>query len=105
MTRPAPLTISPETKKTALAIRELHAAAAPDLLNEEWFIIENVSGSSINVRGCVLTVAENAHRRPHMLGTLDPGFVLSPGAKIRVVTGSAARKAEGTPPAEADEIK
>ncbi len=106
MTRPAPITITTsEVKKTALAIRELHAPEAPDLLNQEWFVLENVSGNSINVRGCVLTVAENAHRRPHVLGTLDPGFVLSPGAKIRVVTGSAARKAEGTPPDESDELK
>jgi hypothetical protein len=105
MTRPAPLTITGEVKKTALAIREIHAPEAPDLLNEEWFVIENVSGNSINVRGCVLTVAENAHRRPHVLGTLDPGFVLSPGGKIRVVTGAPAKKAEGTPPAESDDLK
>ena len=106
MTRPAPHTISTgEVKKTALAVREIHAPTSAELLNEEWIVLENVSQTSINVRGCVLTIAENAHRRPHVLGTLYPGFVLPPGAKVRVVTGSAARKAEGTPPAESEELK
>jgi hypothetical protein len=105
MNRPAPHTIgdSGEVKKTALAIRELHAGG--EKLNEEWLVLENVSGSTINVRGCVITVAENVHRRPHILGTLDPGFMLSPGGRIRLVTGSPARKAEGTPPAETEELK
>src|SRR4051812_11025472 len=100
MTRPAPHTISENTagKKTALAIRELHKGSDSEKLNEEWLILENVSASTINVKGCVLTVAENAHRRPHVLGTLDPGFLLSPGGRIRLVTGSAARKGEGAPP-------
>ena len=106
MTRPAPHTITTgEVKKTALAVREIHPPTKAELLNEEWIVLENVSQTSINVRGCVLSVAENAHRRPHVLGTLDPGFVLSPGAKVRVVTGSAARKAEGAPPAESEELK
>ena len=107
MTRPTPHMISENqgTKKTALAIRELHAASGPEMLNEEWFLLENVSQSSINVRGCVLTVAESAHRRPHTLGTLDPGFILPPGEKVRVVTGNPARKGEGAAPAESDELK
>jgi hypothetical protein len=106
MTRPAPHTITTsEVKKTALAIRELHATNDGEKLNEEWFLLENVSQSSINLRGCVLTVAENAHRRPQVLGTLDPGFILSPGAQIRVVTGNPARKSEGAPPAETEELK
>jgi len=106
MTRPAPHTVTTgEVKKTALAVREIHAPGAPELLNEEWIVLENVSQTSINVRGCVLTVAESAHRRPHILGTLDPGFVLPPGAKVRVVTGSAARKAEGSAPEEKEELK
>jgi hypothetical protein len=103
MTRPAPHTISEGVKKTALAIVEMHAGG--EKLNEEWFVLENTSQSSINVRGCVLSVAENAHRRPHQLGTLDPGFILSPGGRIRLVTGAPARKAEGTPPAETEELK
>jgi hypothetical protein len=106
MTRPAPITTTTsEVKRTALAIRELHPASSDAKLNEEWLVLENVSASSINVRGCALSVAENAHRRPHLLGTLDPGFVIAPGEKIRVITGSAARKAEGAPPAESEEVK
>ena len=104
MSRPAPHMIS-ENKKTALAIVELHSASSAEKLNEEWFLLENVSQSSINVRGCVLTVAENVHRRPHSLGTLDPGFILSPGGQIRVVTGNPARKIEGAPPAETEDVK
>jgi hypothetical protein len=94
-----------EVKKTALAFKELHPTKDAEKLNEEWFVLENVSQSSINVRGCVLTVAENVHRRPHALGTLDPGFILSPGAQIRVITGNPARKTEGAPPAESDDVK
>lgn len=106
MTRPAPHIITTSVvKKTALAIRELHATDDGEKLNGEWFLLENVSQTSINLRGCVLTVAENVHRRPQVLGTLDPGFILSPGGQIRVVTGNPSRKNEGAAPAETEELK
>ena len=96
-----------ETKKrkTALTISELHPPSHEEKLNEEWMILENASANSLSVRGCSLTVAENAHRRPHGLGTLEPGFILEAGAKIRLVTGSPAKKAQGAAPAETDELK
>jgi hypothetical protein len=98
MTRPHLLSFTSEVKKTALAFRMLHAAPTAEALNEEWMLLENTGGNSINSRGCALTIAVNEHRRPHPLGTLDPGFILGPGEKVRLVTGSPAKKAQGTPP-------
>ena len=104
MTRPHLLQFTGEVKKTALTIRELHACEG-EKLNEEWILLENSSGSSINVRGCTITVAENEHRRPSIVGTLDPGFILEAGAQIRLVSGSAANKKHGAPPKEDSELK
>jgi hypothetical protein len=98
MTRPHLLSFSGDVKKTAFAFRELHATSSPEALNQEWLLLENVGGNSVNVRGCQLTVAANAQRRPHPLGTLDPGFILQAGGKIRLVTGSPAKKSQGAPP-------
>jgi hypothetical protein len=81
-----------------LVIRELHAPKDPALLNEEWILVENTGPNAINSAGCAITVARNANERPRALGTLDPGFVLQPNEKMRIVTGSPAKKAQGTPP-------
>jgi hypothetical protein len=105
MTRPHLLSFTSEVKKTALSFRELHPASNAEALNEEWFLLQNTGPNSINVRGCMLTVAENIHRRPSTLGTLDPGFILEAGAQIRLVSGSPAKRAQGTPPAETEELK
>ena len=50
-------------------------------------------------------MARRASERPHPLGTLDPGFILQPNQKIRLVTGTPSKKAHGTPPDEKDDIK
>ena len=84
----------------ALVIRELHKPSKPDLLNEEWLLLENTGPNPVSAAGCALTVARRAQDRPHPLGTLDPGFVLQPNEKIRLVTGSPSKKAQGTPPDE-----
>jgi hypothetical protein len=84
----------------ALLIRELHQPSKPDLLNEEWLVIENTGPNPWNAHGCAVTVARNGNERPHPLGTLDPGFVLQPNEKIRLVTGSPSKKAQGAPPDE-----
>jgi hypothetical protein len=84
----------------ALVIRELHKPSKPDLLNEEWLVIENTGTNPWNAHGCALLVARNPNDRPRPLGTLDPGFVLQPNEKIRLVTGSPSKKAQGTPPDE-----
>jgi hypothetical protein len=83
-----------------LLIRELHKASKADMLNEEWLLIENTGPNPWNAHGCALTTARTENDRPRPLGTLDPGFVLQPNEKIRLVTGSPSKKAQGTPPDE-----
>ena len=83
-----------------LVIKELHPPSKPELLNEEWLIVENTGPNPWNAHGCAITVARNESERPHPLGTLDPGFVLHPDETIRLVTGSPSKKAQGTPPDE-----
>ncbi len=89
----------------ALVFRELHAAKSPDLLNEEWLLLENTGPSVVTAHKVDLTVARRPTDRPHPLGTLDPGFILQPSQKIRLVTGTPSKKAQGTPPDDNGEIK
>jgi len=84
----------------ALVFKELHKAKSPDMLNEEWLVLENTGPNVVTVQKCDLTVAKRATDRPHPLGTLDPGFILQPNEKIRLVTGTPSKKAQGTPPDE-----
>ena len=88
-----------------LVITELHKAKDPDALNEEWLLLENTGPNPINAAGCAVTVARSSSDRPRPLGTLDPGFVLHPKEKIRLVTGSPSKKSQGTPPAEKGDLK
>ena len=79
----------------ALAIRSLHAASDPALLNEEWIVIENTGTGPVSSLGWSVGVARQKGQRPSLLGTLQPGFVLQAGEKIRLVTGTASKKAQG----------
>jgi hypothetical protein len=88
-----------------LVFRELHKAKSPDKLNEEWLLLENTGPTVVTAQKVDLTVAKRATDRPHPLGTLDPGFILQPNQKIRLVTGTPSKKAHGTPPDEKDDIK
>jgi hypothetical protein len=88
-----------------LVIRELHRATKKDNLNEEWMILENTGPQPVSAQGCSLSVARNAKDRPKILGTIDPGFLLKAGEKIRLVSGTASKKAQGTPPAEEDGLR
>ncbi|MEO6953579.1 MAG: hypothetical protein ABI321_17390 [Polyangia bacterium] len=88
-----------------IVIRELHRAPNKDHLNEEWFVLENTGTQPVSAKGYSVTVSRSANNHPRILGTLDPGFLLKSGEKIRIVTGTASRKAEGTPPAESDTLK
>lgn len=87
-----------------LVFRELHPSSAPELLNEEWLLLENTGPNVVNAQGCTLTVARRPNDRPRPLGTLEPGFILKPHEKIRLVTGTPSKKAQGAPPA-ADELR
>ncbi len=89
----------------ALLFRELHASKSADKLNEEWLLLENTGPNVVNAQGCAVMVARRASDRPHPLGTLDPGFILHPNEKIRLVTGTPSKKAQGTPPAEDKEVR
>src|SRR4051794_33105226 len=89
----------------ALVFRELHKAKSPDMLNEEWLVLENTGPNVVALQKCDLTVARRPTDRPHPLGTLDPGFILQPNQKIRLVTGTPSKKAHGTPPDEKDDVK
>jgi len=82
----------------ALVFRELHPTKSAEKLNEEWLVLENTGPNVVNAQNCTLTVARRASERPHPLGTLDPGFILKPNEKIRLVTGTPSKKAHGTPP-------
>jgi hypothetical protein len=85
-----------------LIFRELHRAKSPDSLNEEWLVLENTGPNVINAQGCAITVAKRGSDRGRPLGTLDPGFILKPNEKIRLVTGTPSKKAQGTPPEDKD---
>jgi hypothetical protein len=88
-----------------LVFRELHKAKSPDKLNEEWLVLENTGPAVVAAQKVELTVARRMQDRPHPLGTLDPGFILQPNQKIRLVTGTPSKKAQGTPPEENDDLK
>jgi hypothetical protein len=89
----------------ALVFRELHKAKSPEKLNEEWLLLENTGPNVVTAHKVELTVARRASERPHPVGTLDPGFILQPQQKIRLVTGTPSKKAQGTPPDENDDVK
>lgn len=87
----------------ALVFRTLHPASKPELLNEEWIVLENTGPGVLTAAGWTLAVA-GPGKRPRALGTLQPGFTMQPGDKVRLVTGTASKKSQGTPPAD-DGIK
>ena len=83
-----------------LVIRSLHRAEKPELLNEEWILVENTGPGPLTSAGWSVSVARGKGQRPSSLGTLAPGFMIKPGEKVRIITGSPSKKAQGTPPAE-----
>lgn len=99
----------------AMAIRiiEIHPADEPEALNTEWLVLENQGQRPFSTRGCSLLVhkgnntatarkkkSKKGARRPKKtnLGTIDPGFTIAPGEKVRVATGNPGRKAHGKSP-------
>jgi hypothetical protein len=89
-----------------MAIRfvELHAATDPEQLNTEWIVVENHGAQPFNTRGCGITVSRKGQKKRSELGVIDPGFLLKPGDKMRLVTGNPGTKAHGDPPPE-DAVK
>ncbi|MEM9489754.1 MAG: hypothetical protein AAGC55_11450 [Myxococcota bacterium] len=82
----------------AIRIVEIRAADTPEALNTEWFILENSGQRPFNTRNCTLTVSMKGKKKRTQLGTIDPGFLLSPGTSVRVVTGNPGRKTQGKAP-------
>ena len=88
----------------ALVFREIHASSSPEALNEEWLILENTGPNPVTTKGIAMLRSKGSGRGT-ILGTLDPGFTLKPGERIRLVTGIPSKKAHGTPPAEEEGLK
>ncbi len=82
----------------AVRIVEIHPAAEEGKLNTEWFLLENPGERPFNTKNCTLSVKKKGQKKKTELGVIDPGFVLSPGETIRVVTGNPGRKAHGAQP-------
>jgi hypothetical protein len=87
----------------AIRIVEIHPAGDPQHLNTEWVVLENDGKNPFQTRGCGMTVSKRGEKRRSQLGIIDPGFLLAPGEKVRMLTGSPGREAEG--PVIEDAIK
>ena len=85
----------------AIRIIEIHPADDPKALNTEWFVVENVGDKPFSTRNCTLGVSRGGSKKRVDLGTLDPGFNLAPGDKVRVITGSPGKKVHGKAPEDA----
>jgi hypothetical protein len=83
----------------AIRIVEINPAKDSKALNTEWFVVENVGDKPFSTKNCALGTAHGG-QRAKPLGTLDPGFVLNPGEKYRIITGKPGKKVHGKPPAD-----
>lgn len=81
-----------------LEIVEIHPADDAKALNTEWFVVTNPGEKPFSTKNCTLAVTRKNSKKRTELGTLDPGFTLAPGEKVRVLTGNPGRKAHGKPP-------
>jgi len=83
-----------------MAIRfvEIKASENPEALNSEWVILENDGKNPFNTRGCGMTVGRRGSAKKSLLGIIDPGFVLAPGERMRMLTGNPGTQAHGPPP-------
>ena len=83
-----------------MAIRfvEIKAAESSEALNTEWVILENTGKNPFHTRGCGMTVGRRGSNKKSLLGIIDPGFVLEPGARMRMCTGNPGTEAHGKPP-------
>ncbi len=82
---------------------EIKPSDSGDALNTEWVILENDGKSPFNTRGCGMTVGRRGSNKKSLLGIIDPGVILQPGEKVRMLTGSPGTEAHGKPPE--DDVK
>lgn len=87
-----------------IVFRELHPSSSQVSLNEEWFVVENTGERPFSTGGCVVCVGRG-RTRLRVVGTIDPGFTLGPGERVRVITGNPGKKAHGAPPAEDNDLR
>ena len=85
-----------------MAIRfvEIKASDNPEALNSEWVILENDGKTAFNTRGCGMTVGRRGSAKKSLLGIIDPGFVLAPGERMRMLTGNPGTQVHGPAPEE-----
>jgi len=83
-----------------MAIRfvEIKASENPEALNAEWVILENDGKAPFNTRGCGMTVGRRGSAKKSLLGIIDPGFVLAPGERMRMLTGNPGTQVHGPGP-------
>ena len=84
----------------ALKIVEIHPAVEPDALNTEWFVLENGGDKPFQTKNCTLAVSRKGSKKRFELGSMDPGFTIAPGERVRVLTGNPGKKAHGALPPE-----
>ena len=82
----------------ALEIVEIHPADEQDALNSEWFVLLNTGDKPFSTKNCTLSVTRRGGKKKTELGTLDPGFTIAPGERVRVVSGNPGKKAHGKLP-------
>jgi hypothetical protein len=82
----------------ALRIVEIHPAEDSSALNTEWFVLDNAGDKPFHTKNCSVGVSRPGQKKRREFGTLDPGFPLLPGEKVRIVTGNPGRKVHGKPP-------
>jgi hypothetical protein len=85
-----------------MAIRfvEIHAATDGEKLNTEWVVLENDGKAPFQTRGCGMTVGMRGSAKKSMLGIIDPGFLLGPGERVRMLTGHPGKETDPPPPEE-----
>jgi hypothetical protein len=85
-----------------MAIRfvEIHAATDGEKLNTEWVVLENDGKAPFQTRGCGMTVGMRGSAKKSMLGIIDPGFLLGPGERVRMLTGHPGKENDPAPPEE-----
>ncbi|HEY4183002.1 MAG TPA: hypothetical protein VGM90_39540 [Kofleriaceae bacterium] len=79
---------------------EIKPADNAEQLNSEWVVIENDGKTPFNTRGCGMTVGKRGSAKKSLLGIIDPGFILQPGEKMRMLTGNPGTEKHGAPPSE-----
>ena len=88
-----------------LAIEGLQGASDKRKLNEEWLALFNAGDVPFNAEGCSISVAKGPNARPRPITTLKAGLVVKPGERVRLVSGSAAKKSQGEVPAEKEGLR